>query len=240
MWISLYNRIKERLGLSFYLDQEATDTLSRILSSMPSVVDVEVLREVFAGRCILVFGPANNIDRDFRRAIDEGFADRCAIVAVDGASRYLYEVGVTPDVIVTDLDGDVNSILNLNRLGSVVVVHGHGDNISDIAEWVPRLRGPVLGSTQVEPRPHVYNFGGFTDGDRALFIAYAMGIREAVLGGMDFTGEVGRYSVMSKPKDLEVKRIKMGIAVELISMLVGWGMRVKSLSPTGIPSVEVI
>ena len=41
---------------------------------------------------------------------------------------------------------------------------------------------------------HLYNFGGFTDGDRAMFLAIELGAREMVLAGMDFGTVVTKYS----------------------------------------------
>jgi hypothetical protein len=52
----------------------------------------------------------------------------------------------------------------------------------------------VLGTTQAQPAGNLYNFGGFTDGDRALFLAVALGASEITLAGMDFGDVVTRYS----------------------------------------------
>ncbi|MCS7111511.1 MAG: DUF115 domain-containing protein [Ignisphaera sp.] len=240
VWLSIYSSIKGELSLSFDRDQIATDTLSSVLSRMPNTVDVDRLRSALSGGCVVVLGPAPSIEHDFRRAYSLELLSRLPVVAVDGATTYLYEQGFTPSVVVTDLDGDPNHIAYVNSRGCIAVVHSHGDNIDELTTWVPRFKGPVVGSTQVEPRPHVYNFGGFTDGDRALFIAYALGVRCAVVGGMDFRGPVGRYSTVYRRKDEAVKRVKLGIAVKLIEMLLSWGMEVKALSPTGVPGVEVM
>ena len=240
VWHQIYTYIRGRLKLSFDLDQKATDILSSILDSMPNTVEVDHLKRITLNRRVFVLGPAPSIDRDFRRAEALGLLHGCALISVDGASSYLYEIGVVPDIIVTDLDGNPQHIAYLNSRGSTAIVHGHGDNIDEVVLWVQKLSGPVIGSTQAEPRPHVYNFGGFTDGDRALYIAYALGVREVFLGGMDFCGEIGAYSIAYKKKDVEVKRAKMNIAVELVEMLVRWGMKIKSLSRTCVPGVEVV
>ncbi|MEM0153592.1 MAG: hypothetical protein QXP12_05685, partial [Ignisphaera sp.] len=81
---------------------------------------------------------------------------------------------------------------------------------------------------------------GFTDGDRALFIAYALGVRKAIIGGMDFRGPIGRYSIVYRRKDEDIKRVKLSIAIKLISMLISWGMEIDALSNPGIPGVKVI
>lgn len=240
LWLELYSSIKNMLDLSFDQDQMATDTLSSILSTLPNTIDVQQLRDAISSDCVFILGPALNIEHDFRKAIELVLIDRLPTIAIDGAATFLYEKRFIPDIIVSDLDGDPNHIAYLNERGSIAIVHGHGDNIGELRMWVPRFKGPIVGSTQVEPKPYVYNFGGFTDGDRALFIAYALGVRKAIIGGMDFRGPIGRYSILYRRKDEGVKRVKLSIAIKLISMLISWGMEIEALSDPGIPGIKVI
>lgn len=90
-----------------------------------------------------------------------------------------------PGAVFTDLDGADDLFVEMNRRGTVMVVHAHGDNIPLLRQWVPRFPGPVLGTTQAAPLPRVHNFGGFTDGDRAVFAAEALGAREIRIIGFD-------------------------------------------------------
>ena len=41
---------------------------------------------------------------------------------------------------------------------------------------------------------YVHNFGGFTDGDRAVFLAVQLGAKKLILAGMDFGKVVSKYS----------------------------------------------
>jgi uncharacterized Rossmann fold enzyme len=66
-----------------------------------------------------------------------------------------------------------------------VVVHAHGDNIALLKHWVPRFKGPLVATTQSNPLPHVHNFGGFSDGDRAVFAADELGAEQITLIGFD-------------------------------------------------------
>ncbi|MEA1869387.1 MAG: 6-hydroxymethylpterin diphosphokinase MptE-like protein, partial [Euryarchaeota archaeon] len=91
-----------------------------------------------------------------------------------------------PDVIVTDLDGTIEDIISASRKGSFVVVHAHGDNIPAVESVVPLLSWKVLGTTQAEPFDGIYNFGGFTDGDRCVFLAKASGAASVMLFGFDY------------------------------------------------------
>jgi uncharacterized Rossmann fold enzyme len=120
-------------------------------------------------------------------------------------------------VIVTDLDGVVSDIVSAQKQDSIIVIHAHGDNIEQLQQFVPDFSYAV-GSTQVEPRPNVYNFLGFTDGDRAVFLAAAMGAKVIVLAGMDFGSTVGKYS-KKNVKSLTVKLEKLRISRELLEWL---------------------
>jgi hypothetical protein len=50
---------------------------------------------------------------------------------------------------------------------------------------VRRFSGPVVGTTQSTPLAHVHNFGGFTDGDRAVFAADDLGASGITILGFD-------------------------------------------------------
>ncbi len=106
-------------------------------------------------------------------------------IAAGSACSLLIEKGIWPDIVVTDLDGDVRDQVEANEKGAIVVIHAHGDNMNALKEWVPRFRGQVFGTTQVEPRGNIHNFGGFTDGDRAVFLAAHFGVDRVLLQGFD-------------------------------------------------------
>ena len=74
-----------------------------------------------------------------------------------------------------------------------MVVHAHGNNMENIKKYVPVLEN-ILGSTQSIPLENVYNFGGFTDGDRCVFLAVKLGAKNIFIAGMDFGKIITRYS----------------------------------------------
>jgi len=89
--------------------------------------------------------------------------------------------------MVTDLDKNVETAQELTHEGTPVAAHAHGDNIPTLREWLPRFDpASTLVTTQAAPRGAVENFGGFTDGDRAAFIADSFGARELVFLGWEF------------------------------------------------------
>src|SRR5690606_29179019 len=115
------------------------------------------------------------------------------LISADGATSALLEEDIVPDIIITDLDGNMKDIRCANHEGAFLVVHAHGDNIEKIRKYVPDLNR-VMGTTQSNPLNNVYNFGGFTDGDRCLFLAVELGAEYIILGGMDFGKIVTKYS----------------------------------------------
>jgi uncharacterized Rossmann fold enzyme len=147
------------------------------------------------------------------------------IVAADGATSYLVESGILPDLVVTDLDGDVEDQVEANRKGAVVFVHAHGDNRETLVRWLPEFSGSVIGTCQCEPVDGVFNFGGFTDGDRAACILEELGVRRILLAGFDLE----RPS--RKPgKSAEVKARKLRWADRILAMMVDEGVSVEMLS----------
>lgn len=225
-WLAIYDRIKSMLsGLNYSADQEATNILSSILLYHPNVLEPGDLFDSLSDYDLaVVFGCGESLLRDLNlvKSAVNGARD-LLIVASNGAVKVLVEYGLNPHLVVTDLDGDPNYIARASRSGSFVVVHAHGDNIGRL-NLVKNLEGPVIGSTQVEPRLHVHNFGGFTDGDRAVYILYHAGYRKVVLAGFDF--ERPSPCPGKEVRNLGVKKRKLEIARWLISLLEHRGLEV--------------
>lgn len=132
-----------------------------------------------------------------------------SLIAADSSAPVLLEHGIVPDLVVTDLDGFSPDVA---PRGIPLVVHAHGDNISRL----PAVSGldVCLGTAQTAPTGWVLNFGGFTDGDRAVFLASALGARDIVLCGMDLAGPVTTSS-----GDPRTKLEKLRVAADLLEWL---------------------
>ena len=192
-WAPLYMEILEEFGFSRDEDEEAARLLKGLLSVRGGDLAIEDLDSIIRGRRVLVCGNGPNLSRDLDGILKGQKKERSTtsppsgmddlvVIAADGATTPLLAAGVVPDVIVTDLDGFLPDIIAANAMGSAVVVHAHGDNVSALKEYVPRLKR-VLGTTQSVPLEGVYNFGGFTDGDRAAFLARRFGAGEIIVIG---------------------------------------------------------
>ena len=64
------------------------------------------------------------------------------VIAADGAAAIIMDVGIIPEVICTDLDGnseaDIEKEILACEMGSIVLIHAHGDNIDKLEKCVLR------------------------------------------------------------------------------------------------------
>ncbi|MGA9099465.1 MAG: 6-hydroxymethylpterin diphosphokinase MptE-like protein, partial [Methanotrichaceae archaeon] len=182
LWQPIYQQILDDFGFSQGRDQESTELLSRLLRG--SGRSLEDAFRLVRGRTVVVCGngPSLNQGLDALPEQDHIF------IAADGATETLINRSIIPQIIVTDLDGPFYAILQANELGSIIVVHAHGDNIDATLKYVPQLNN-VIGTTQSRPLENIYNFGGFTDGDRCVFLAKHLGASEIKLVGFDYDDE---------------------------------------------------
>ena len=130
-------------------------------------------------------------------------------IVADGAVQALLEKNIRPDILVTDLDGDLKSIKKIGKTKIPIIVHAHGDNY-DRLEMV-RDFSNVSGTTQTNRFEKIENFGGFTDGDRCVFLAEFFKAKKIVLIGMDFGQEIGKYSKRKiTNREIKLKKLKFG------------------------------
>ncbi len=215
-WLPWYNKILETFGYDQCGDQRATDLLSELLEGRAG--HVAELKKLIENRPVLVFGAGPSLEEDLRDVMKEGLLQKTVTVVADGATTAFVQIsGTAPNVIVTDLDGVISDIICAQNLGAIVVIHAHGDNIDKLKKYVPTFP-KAIGSTQAQPRSNVHNFLGFTDGDRAVFLAAGMGAKLIALAGMDFGYTVGKYS-KKQVASIEVKRKKLKIGKELLEWL---------------------
>ena len=212
LWSPWYDRIVERLKL----DREADLGAAKVLNGLLPEPDLGGLTNIVRGRECIVFGAGPSLDADLVRLERAGFLDK-VLIAADGATTALLGYR-NPEIVVTDLDGNLEHQLKAWRRGSWLVVHAHGDNVLQVRWISPKLEARVVGTTQVEPFGKLHNFGGFTDGDRAAFMAWELGASKIYLAGMDLGRIIGKHS---GDKDLGRKLIKLEICGELLAWLAG-------------------
>lgn len=228
-WEPHYKNILDFFGFDRTGDEDAA-VLARSLTDKD---DIAVLKAAICGKKVTVCGNAPSLPEDMRLGRRIGRAGKVAgtgngteagtgdagnapspsgdevIFAADAAADRLFSKGIRPDIVSTDLDGCEDSFLEMNRAGTIMVVHAHGDNMPLLKSWIPRFEGPLVLTTQSRPIERVYNFGGFTDGDRAVFAADELGAAEITLAGFDLDD-----------KDVvPMKHGKLMIARDLLALL---------------------
>ena len=193
LWEKYYSEILEDFGFSRENDEESAKLLDEILSTDGCLTLDELSQIVGFSDKFILFGAGPSLKEHVTFLRENYDLKDYVLVAADGATTALIEQKIAPDIIATDLDGNLDDILLANFRGANIIIHAHGDNMDKIAKLTPFFTS-VLGTTQAQPIGNLYNFGGFTDGDRALFLAVALGANEITLAGMDFGDVVTKYS----------------------------------------------
>jgi len=201
-----FQKVKKRLSLDFEDDVTARDLIDEALArEPPGIYDRRLtwLREhaeLKEAACIIV-APGPTLDEAFDHVFDNPGVDIPGqfIIAVDGAARKFIEKNMKVDVVVTDLDGlTMEQIIVLHdAFFATIIVHSHGNNVDKINSLLETvsLDERYVFTTQIEATSHVANLGGFTDGDRAIFTAIALGFKHVKLLSMDLDAvEIGPYS----------------------------------------------
>lgn len=216
-WRVFYRCIANDFGYSEYKDEESAKILDDILKNKDVDAVFERLKGLINGREVVVFGAGPSLLKGMEKY--RKLIERSTKISADGATSALLEKEILPDVVVTDLDGKIEDLLKANEKGSIVIVHAHGDNIDKIQEFGNKFSN-IIGTTQIEPSKFekLFNFGGFTDGDRAVFLAHSLNASKIYLIGFDFDGKVGRYSFS---KDVVMKRKKLEWCKRLLEEIDG-------------------
>ena len=103
-----------------------------------------------------------------------------------------------------------------------------------------------IGTTQTKPIGKVNNFGGFTDGDRCVFLADNFKAKKIILLGMDFGTRIGKYS-KSKVVNRTIKIAKLRRGKKLLEWLALKSeselystSRIKGFTQTNLRSIDNI
>lgn len=168
-WLEVYKEILRDFGFDRKRDELAAKIMSEL--GRNKLLESKVL-EVIRGRRVAVIGGAYDGEE-----VKEEF--------VITAGKAVLKVDFTPNLHVTDMEEDEKTLVELEKSGCLLVLHAHGDNIERIKSVIPKV-GKFVGTTQSVPFDKVYNFGGFTDGDRAALLAKEFEAKSITLYGFDF------------------------------------------------------
>jgi uncharacterized Rossmann fold enzyme len=200
------------------MDENAATLLTKMLGDTSK--RFSTFKKMVQDKPVLLFGAGPSLEQD-QVILQSLPSSNCPVIfAADGATTAVLEQQVIPHLIVSDLDGRIEHIIEANAHGAFIAVHAHGDNIPALKTIVPQLvPARIIGTVQVHPAEGMFNCGGFTDGDRAVFLADSLGASTIILAGFDLGNYVGKYSAPKFTKDQEAswwKREKLKIAKDLL------------------------
>ena len=209
-WKKRYFSILKELNYSEKKDKESALILDSILKKTDTI---EKIKKLIEGKTIFVIGSGPSLSSAIPKLKK---LEKSIKIAADSSLKPLVDNGIIPDIIVTDLDGNEDTIKKISKTKSIFVIHAHGDNIEKL-QMVKKMKN-CIGTTQTNPFNKVQNFGGFTDGDRGVFLASYFNAKKIILFGMDFGNQIGKFS-NTKKSDRETKLKKLEIGRDLLIWL---------------------
>ena len=202
-WKTRYREIRNEFGYNEYDDLRSAKKLNRQIDKKYPTSNI---KKIISGKIIFIIGAGPSLTRSISTI--KKYKNVTKIVA-DGAVQALIEHNIKPDILVTDLDGDLSSIKQIGRSKTPIIVHAHGNNYEKL-ELVTKFQNKI-GTTQTDKFGKLENFGGFTDGDRCVFLAETYKPKKIILFGMDFGNKIGKYSKKKViDKKTKLKKLEYG------------------------------
>ncbi len=199
-WGKKYSNILKEFKYDEKKDKESAIILNSIIEK--SNLNEKIF-SLIKGKTVLVIGSGPTLSTAI---LELKKYEKIVKIAADSAIKPLVENGIIPDIIVTDLDGDENTLKEIGKTKTIFVVHAHGDNIEKL-ELVKNFKN-CIGTSQSTPFDKIQNFGGFTDGDRGVFLANHYEAKKIILFGMDFGKQIGKFS-RTKKSERKIKLMKL-------------------------------
>ena len=202
-WKTRYREIRNEFGYNEYDDLRSAKKLNRQIDKKYPISNI---KKIISGKIIFIIGAGPSLTRSISTI--KKYKNVTKIVA-DGAVQALIEHNIKPDILVTDLDGDMSSIKKIGRSKIPIIVHAHGNNYEKL-ELVTKFQNKI-GTTQTDKFGKLEYFGGFTDGDRWVFLAETFKPKKIILFGMDFGNKIGKYSKKKViDKKTKLKKLEYG------------------------------
>ncbi len=203
-WEPIYKQILSDFGF----DRAEDELTVRVLKAVTMSSDLRSGEEVAEGlgNTVTVVGNAPCLDEDLRE-----FGVSGKVLCSGSAVGRIMRAGIVPEMVFTDLDGEIDPQLEASSKGAVTFIHAHGDNRDLVSSYAGCFEGPVVLTTQSVPELTVFDYGGFTDGDRAYCFARHFGAAEIKLIGFDYERPMPKEG-----SDPELKLRKLAWAKRII------------------------
>ncbi|MDR0508953.1 MAG: DUF115 domain-containing protein, partial [Candidatus Methanoplasma sp.] len=141
-WEPLYEEILEDFGY----DRAYDESSARMLKALMMNSDLMQDEDVVVHKKATVFGCSDDLENDIKAVPPQG-----TLIASGSSVGRLKEAGIFPDIVVTDLDGEIEPQIEASKMGAVTFMHAHGDNSELIQKHAHDFLGPVILTTQSRP-----------------------------------------------------------------------------------------
>ncbi|AGK60826.1 Uncharacterized Rossmann fold enzyme [Archaeoglobus sulfaticallidus PM70-1] len=178
-WIEFYRQILIDFNFSKEEDERSAVVMHSI--AREKLMDTLILEKKIGGKDVLIIGPILSEDDAEEIREFEG-VKITAGKAINAVREFIPDF--VPDIHVTDMEESDDLLVEIGER-CILVLHAHGDNIDRVMSVIPKI-GYFVGTTQSIPFDKIYNFGGFTDGDRAACMAKHFNANGIKLIGFDF------------------------------------------------------
>lgn len=206
-WEPVYREILKKMKLSRADDEISSVSLFQQTQNR-ELLPISELEGKIAGKKVVIVGPA--LSEPVKEKLKE-IVDGSVVICAGSAIMALQKLKIYPDILVTDIDGEAKDVIRHSKRGGIVVLHAHGDNIESIKRIVSKLNlSDLVPTTQSTPYMQIQNFGGFTDGDRAVLLAEHFGASEINIIGFNFNKPV------NASKNHGIKQKKLNWAKRII------------------------
>ena len=121
-WKTKFREIRKEFG---YSEREDLRSAKKLDSLLKKKFQKKQLKKLIENKTVFIIGAGPSLSKSLKYV--EKCKDVTKIVA-DGAVRGLLERNIKPDILITDLDGDIDSIMKIGRTEIPIIVHAHGDN----------------------------------------------------------------------------------------------------------------
>jgi hypothetical protein len=212
----IYKRVLQIFKFDKEKDVQARDILYELRKKYDPEPIIKSIERKMIDKKLYFFGAGPNLI-DHLKIVHEKIKSnrsRYFIVAADGSARAISIFSITPDLIFSDLDGlNYNHIENYLKQHSIIIIHGHGDNIEKIHSFKTLLSTHIeniICTTQVESRYPIINPGGFTDGDRSVYFSHNLAPigQDFTLFGYEFKHLIGAFSKNEYNQDQAITPLK--------------------------------
>ena len=210
--VEIQSKVRDYFGWDYQDDFLSATSISQAFSSSAPFkivnwsvknrqANLDALKEklLAASKVVIVGASVKEIDFvnfDFENSI---------VIAADGSVGGVVGL-VNLACVVTDFDGNPH-LDKVAKEGVTFVAHAHGDNRhrwrESLDKWSSLETPPnlILTHQVTESIDGVHNFGGFTDGDRAVCLAINLGVPIKKISLLGFsTTEIGEWSGQTNPE----------------------------------------